>query len=133
MLTQELIESYYAAFNSQNVEQFLSLLTEDVIHDINQGGQEIGKQAFRKFLEHMNRCYREEITELVVMTNQDGTRAAAEFVVQGCYLQTDEGLPPAKGQSYRLPAGAFFAIREAKIARISNTYNLQAWLRQVSE
>jgi hypothetical protein len=38
----------------------------------------------------------------------DGTRAAAEFVVNGTYLATDEGLPEARGQTYVLPAGGFF-------------------------
>lgn len=55
----------------------------------------------------MNRCYREELTDMVVMVNEDGTRGAAEFIVNGTYLSTDEGLPEANGQTYRLPAGAF--------------------------
>ena len=129
--TEALIRAYYDAFNAQDVVRFLSLLTDDVAHDINQGGREIGKAAFRTFLEHMNRCYRETITDLVVMTSPDGGRAAAEFTVDGTYLRTDEGLPEASGQRYRLPAGAFFTIRDGKVARISNTYNLQDWLAQV--
>ena len=31
----------------------------------------------------------------------------------------------------RLPAGAFFEIRDGKVARISNTYNLNDWIAQV--
>jgi steroid delta-isomerase-like uncharacterized protein len=54
-------------------------------------------------------------------------------VVLGEYLQTDEGLPPAKGQKYRLPAGAFFEIRDGKVARITNYYNLQDWIAQVEK
>ena len=56
----------------------------------------------------MNRCYRERLTDLVIMTSADGRRAAAEFVVHGEYLADDDGLPPARGQAYVLPAGAFF-------------------------
>ena len=65
------------------------------------------------------------------MTSADGTRAAAEFVVHGEYLNTDEGLPEASGQRYQLPAGAFFELRNGKVARISNYYNLQDWIAQV--
>ena len=61
-----------------------------------------------------------QIVDLQVMTNQDGSRAAAEFTVLGKYIATDEGLPPARGQRYRLPAGAFFELKDGKIARISN-------------
>jgi steroid delta-isomerase-like uncharacterized protein len=65
------------------------------------------------------------------MANADGTRAAAEFTVLGTYLDSDEGLPPASGQTYRLPAGAFFELRDGRVARISNYYNLPDWIAQV--
>jgi len=129
--TLELVKQYYAAFNAGDMERFLALLTEDVAHDINQGKREIGKEAFARFMQHMNRCYREELVDFTLMANDAGTRAAAEFTVLGTYLTTDEGLPPASGQTYRLPAGAFFEIRDGKVARISNHYNLPDWIAQV--
>jgi steroid delta-isomerase-like uncharacterized protein len=66
------------------------------------------------------------------MQSPDGTRAAAEFVVHGEYLATDEGLPEATGQTYTLPAGAFFEVVGGRIARVSNYYNLPDWLAQVT-
>ncbi|HEX7932387.1 MAG TPA: isopropylmalate/homocitrate/citramalate synthase, partial [Paraburkholderia sp.] len=59
-------------------------------------------------------------------------RGSAEFVVHGEYLVTDEGLPPAIGQKYILPAGAFFDVRAGKIARVTNYYNLPDWTAQVA-
>ncbi len=129
---ETLIRRYYDAFNAGDEAAFLALLAEDVVHDINQGGREVGREAFARFLSRMNRCYRERIADLVVLTEASGTRAAAEFTVHGTYLDTDEGLPPARGQRYVLPAGAFFALRDGKVARISNHYNLPDWIRQVS-
>ena len=131
--TEVLIHTYYNNFNRKDLDGFLDVLTEDVVHDINQGGREIGKPAFRRFLERMNRCYDEQIVDLQVMTNQEGSRAAAEFTVLGAYIGTDDGLPAARGQRYRLPAGAFFELKRDKIARISNTYNIKEWLKQVGE
>lgn len=125
------IRAYYDAFNAGDMDRFLALLTDDVAHDINQGARQTGKDAFSKFMDHMNRCYKEELTDMVVMANEDGTRGAAEFIVNGTYLATDEGLPEAKGQTYRLPAGAFFEIRDGKVARISNYYSLPDWIAQV--
>jgi steroid delta-isomerase-like uncharacterized protein len=130
--TQDLIHRYYAAFNAGDMPAFLALLTDDVAHDINQGARETGREAFAAFMQRMNACYREEIADLVVFASEDGTRAAAEFTVLGEYLRTDEGLPPARGQRYRLPAGAFFTVREGRVARVTNTYNLADWLAQVS-
>ena len=126
-----LIQAYYAAFNAGDMGQFLDLLSDDVVHDINQGGREIGKAAFAAFMTRMNRHYRENLTDLAVMANPEGTRAAAEFIVNGSYLVTDAGLPAATEQTYRLPAGAFFEIRHGKVARVTNYYNLQNWIAQV--
>lgn len=131
MTAADTIRAYYDAFNAGDMDRFLALLTDDVAHDINQGARQTGKEAFSKFMDHMNRCYKEELTDMVIMVNEDGTRGAAEFIVNGTYLATDEGLPEANGQTYRLPAGAFFEIRDGKVARISNYYSLPDWIAQV--
>lgn len=131
MTATELVQAYYDAFNAGNMQAFLALLSEDVVHDINQGERQMGKAAFAAFMDKMNRCYKERLSDIVIMQNADGSRAAAEFVVQGQYLADDEGLPPAKGQTYVLPAGAFFHIHFGKIARVTNYYNLNDWVEQV--
>lgn len=131
MTTEDLIKAYYAAFNAGDFDKMVALLTDDVAHDINQGERQTGRDAFRAFMAHMNECYSERLEKLVVLTGNDGTRAAAEFTVHGIYKATDNGLPPATGQTYVLPAGAFFDIRGGQIARVSNFYNLADWLKQV--
>lgn len=129
--TTTLIERYYAAFNAADWEGFFVLLSDDIAHDINQGGRESGKPAFRAFIERMNRSYREQIVDITVMTSADGAHAAAEYTVLGTYLATDTGLPEARGQTYTLPGGAFFDIVDGKVARVTNYYNLEDWLKQV--
>ena len=64
-------------------------------------------------------------------SSTDGARAAAEFNLKGKYLATDEGLPPAKGQTYKLRVGAFFEVADGKITRVSTHYSLPEWTRQV--
>ena len=129
--SRTLIERYYDAFNRADWEAMLACLTDDVAHDINQGHRETGRDSFRDFLARMQRSYREQLRDIVVMTSADDNRAAAEYVVHGQYLADDEGLPPAHGQRYVLPGGAFFDIRDGRIARVSNYYNLQDWIVQV--
>ncbi|WP_044873653.1 nuclear transport factor 2 family protein [Pseudomonas sp. LFM046] len=131
MTAIELVQAYYDAFNAGDMPTFLGLLSEDVVHDINQGERQQGKAAFAAFMDKMNRCYKERLSDIVVMQSADGSRAAAEFVVHGQYLADDEGLPPARGQTYVLPAGAFFHIHCGKIARVTNYYNLNDWVEQV--
>jgi steroid delta-isomerase-like uncharacterized protein len=130
--TAALIRRYYDAFNAGDSEGMLACLTEDVIHDVNQGERRTGKDKFRAFNARMEHHYKERLGDIAVMVSKDGTRAAAEFNVHGTYLVTDSGLPEAKGQTYVLPAGTFFAIRDGKIARVTTYYNLTDWITQVS-
>jgi steroid delta-isomerase-like uncharacterized protein len=128
---RDVIERYYAAFNRGDAEAMLAELSPDVEHHVNEGQVRAGKIRFAEFVAHMNHCYREELTDMVIFNSDDGSRAAAEFVVNGTYLATDPGLPEAKGQHYRLPGGAFFTLKDGKITRITTYYNLKDWLRQI--
>lgn len=126
------IARYFAAFNDGDTDAMIDCLSEDVAHHVNEGNIRIGKQKFAEFCAHMSRCYKEELTDMVIFVSEDGTRAAAEYTVNGTYLATDDGLPEAKGQGYRLPAGSFFNLKEGKISRVTTYYNLSDWVAQVS-
>lgn len=130
--TLDLLRRYYDAFNRGDWDAMLDLLTDDVAHDVNQGERQVGRSTFAAFLQRMNRSYSERLEDVTVMAAPDGTRAAAEYTVHGTYMKTDEGLPEAHGQTYVLPGGAFFEVRDGRIARVTNYYNLPEWIRQVS-
>ncbi len=130
--TQTLITRYYEAFNRGDSDGMLACLADDVVHDVNQGERRTGKDSFRAFNARMAHCYKEKLENIVVLASADGARGAAEFNVIGTYKNTDEGLPPAKGQTYVLPAGAFFAVKNSQITRVTNYYNLTEWLMQVA-
>jgi len=127
----DLIRRYHEAFNRADWTGMLALLDEHVIHDLNQSGREIGRERFAAFLQRTTVSYDEQLKNIVVMANETGTRAAAEYIIHGVYKATDEGLPLAQGQSYAMPGGAFFEIADGRILRISNYYNLEDWLSQI--
>ena len=126
------IRAYYDAFNAGDIAGMLACLHDDFAHHVNEGAVRLGKAAFADFCRHMSETYREHLADMVIMASDDGTRGAAEFVVQGTYLKTDPGLPEARGQSYVLPAGGFFSLKDGKITRVTTYYNLQDWIRQVA-
>ncbi|ANP37606.1 hypothetical protein JL2886_02719 [Phaeobacter gallaeciensis] len=126
------ITRYFAAFNAGDTQGMIDCLSDDVAHHVNEGNIRVGKEKFAEFCDHMSRCYREELTDMVVFSTPDGSRAAAEYIVNGTYLETDAGLPEARGQSYRLPAGSFFDLKDGKISRVTTYYNLSDWMAQVS-
>ncbi|WP_027236223.1 ketosteroid isomerase-related protein [Leisingera caerulea] len=126
------IARYFAAFNAGDTDAMLDCLDEQIAHHVNEGQIRVGKEKFAEFCAHMSHCYKEELTDLVIFASEDVTRAAAEFIVNGTYLATDEGLPEAKGQTYRLPGGSFFELKDGKISRVTTYYNLADWIAQVS-
>ncbi|MFX0546891.1 ketosteroid isomerase-related protein [Roseovarius sp. S1116L3] len=128
----ETIKHYFDSFNIGDIEGMLSCISDDVAHHVNEGGTRRGKDMFRDFCEHMEECYREELTDMTLFQTDDGKRAAAEYVVNGTYLKTDDGLPEADGQTYRLPAGSFFTLENGLITRITTYYNLSDWRNQIS-
>ena len=130
--TETLLRRYYEAFNRGDSDGMLACLADDVVHDVNQGERRTGKEAFRAFNARMAHSYQEKLENIVIFASPDGARGAAEFNVAGVYKNTDEGLPPAKGQIYVLPAGAFFAVKNGQITRVTNYYNLTDWLMQVA-
>jgi steroid delta-isomerase-like uncharacterized protein len=130
--TVALIQRYYAAFNAGDSEAMLACVADDLVHDVNQGSRRTGKAAFREFTRLMDRCFAEQLENIAVMATADGARASAEFDVLGTYIETGEGLPPAMGQTYRLPAGTFFEIEGGLITRVTTYYNLAAWLKQIA-
>ncbi len=126
------VQTYFEAFNAGDVAGMLACLSDDVAHHVNEGQIRVGKETFAEFCAHMNRCYRETLTDMVIFEAQGGIRAAAEYIVNGTYLETDAGLPAASGQTYRLPAGSFFDLKDGKITRVTTYYNLADWVKQVS-
>lgn len=127
-----IVKSYYAAFNNRDWDGMLALLADDVRHEPNQGEARIGKALFREFMQKMDAAYAETLHDMVFMHDATGTRFACEFVVHGIYKVAEEGLPPAHGQSYRLPAGAFLEVRDGKIQRVTTYYNLPLWIDLVA-
>jgi len=133
MNAHDIVTSYYNAFNRRDWQAMLDMLTDDVQHDSNQGETYQGKDHFTQFLKHMEDCYEETLTELVVMVDPTGTRVGSEFVVNGTYKKTDGDLPEADGQAYVLPAGSFMQLTdEGKIARVTTYYNLPLWMSLVT-
>ncbi len=128
----DVVRLYFEAFNAKDLPAMLDCLTDDVAHHVNEGTVRRGKAAFEEFCTHMNRCYDETLTDMVIFDAADAQRAAAEYVVIGTYLATDDGLPAATGQSYRLTAGSFFDLSDGKISRVTTRYNLSDWVAQVS-
>lgn len=131
MNSLQIVRDYYSAFNSKNWQKMIDLLHPEVKHEANQGDTRVGKELFTQFLAHMEKCYDEQLTDMVFFSEETNSRVAVEFVVNGIYKSTDSDLPEAKGQKYVLPAGAFLEVKEGLISRVTTYYNLPLWMELV--
>lgn len=133
MSASEIIKNYYDCFNNKNWEGMLALVHPEIKHQPNQGEERLGIEKFKAFLQIMDDCYEETLTEMVILGDDNNKRFAAEFVVNGIYKKGDDESPAAHGQSYVLPAGAFLEVTDGKISRVTTYYNLPLWIKLVSE
>lgn len=129
----EIVKSYYQAFNDGNWERMLTFVADDIRHEPNQGDVRIGKELFSSFLKHMDTCYEENLRDMVFFTGDQHGRFSVEFVVHGVYKKGETGLPEANGQAYVLPAAAFLEVKNGKIQRLTTYYNLEWWVKMVSQ
>lgn len=130
---ESIIRAYYQALNEKDMISFFDLLADDVVHDVNEGVQEQGKTAFRFFMNRVNRHYDEQISDVSIMLDETAEKAAAEFMVEGHYLESEFSLPEAKGQYYKIKGGTFFELRDNLIVRVTSYYNLAEWVQQIEQ
>lgn len=130
--TRALIERYFDALNASDFGAMEALLHDDVAHDINQGGRQIGRDALRAHTASRAAHYDETFKDIEIMVSDGGLRAAAELTIDGRYQRTADGMPAANGQHYALRAGMFFDIDDGRITRVTTYFNRADWIAQLS-
>lgn len=133
MTSLEIVKSYYDCFNRQDWQGMLALVDDAVVHHPNEGKPRYGKEQFARFLAKMDEAYEERLEDMVFYTTSDEEKVAVQFTVHGKYKVGEEGLPPALGQSYVLPAAAFLTVQDGRIKSVTTYYNLSEWIEKVSE
>jgi steroid delta-isomerase-like uncharacterized protein len=134
MTTLQLAQTYYQHFNQKNWDGMLSMLHPAIQHHTNQGPVREGIAKFEAFLQHMDTCYAETLTDMRFYTEPSNSHIAVQFTVNGIYKHSDSPeLPPASGQAYQLPAAAFLEFTNGQISKITTYYNLALWIELVSQ
>lgn len=128
----EIAKKYYECFNHKNWNEMIQLVSEEVVHEPNQGEPRIGIELFKEFMKMMDDSYEESLSEIDFYVNESESKIAAKFTVNGIYKKGEEGFPEAKNQTYVLPAASFLEFADGKISKISTHYNLPLWIKLVS-
>lgn len=131
-VTVSLLQRCFEAFNRGDHAVVLACVADDVAHDVNDAPREIGKERFRWFLALRARHFRDRLSDIVIMTDEGGGHAAAEFTLRGKYVATLEGFPRADDQGYSLPVGVFLEVDEGLVTRVSIHFKLSDLIAQLS-
>lgn len=83
---------YFDVFNVGDIDGMLVELVDDVVYYVNEGQVCVGKVFFVEFCVYMFCCYGEILIDIVIFGNDDGICVVVEFIVNGMYLEIDEGL-----------------------------------------
>lgn len=120
--TESLLTAFYSAFNNQDWDQVLSMVSDDLVLDLSSEERAWGREALSAHIRRTEQLQREHVFDLTIMTDRTGLRAAVEYTVLGIPLEdsvSTPGLYSGKAQSYRTNMGVFFEIDGARISRIS--------------
>ena len=109
----QLVNKYYEEFNKKNIDGIIALCDDNVINDANQGDSSEGKENLRKFLLTAWAHFDESVYELDIMSNQDQSNIATEYLVKGKYYNSKEGLFPATNQYYEIMCTALFKFKSS--------------------
>lgn len=129
--TERLIAQYFAAYNHADWDGMLALMSDDVVHDLNDCSRRVGLQAFTEQLNESKQSFLEVVSDVETEVPGNGERAIAAYTISGQYLATAPGMPAARGQRYRIEGKSIFDIRDGKISRIISEFDEAARREQL--
>ena len=134
-LAQQLDDKFVAAWNSHEVEQLLSLMTDDVVYDdASWPTQMHGHGDVRAFLESTWRAVPDLAFthEGIVLLDPSGTKTARYW--HGTATQTGFWDPPGLkpgGRRFSFHGATFLESRDDKLCRIRVVYDVASVMRQL--
>jgi len=134
-LAQQLDDKFVAAWNSHEVEQLLSLMTDDVVYDdASWPTQMHGHAEVRAFLESTWRAVPDLAFthDEIVLLDPSRTKTARYW--HGTATQTGSWDPPGlkpSGRGFSFHGATFLESRDDKLCRIRVIYDVASIMRQL--
>ena len=130
---QKIVNDYYKAYNNQDVEGQVELMSSNFEHFTNSGKIEKGVEAYRKYAKAVYSDVKEEVYQTHFLIGQDPSHIAVQSRAKGEYLKIDKANPKNPLKKYDIPFAEFFEIQDEKITKLSTYYNELEWKNQVSQ
>jgi hypothetical protein len=102
------------------------------VHELNQGPREVGKAAFREFLQRMEYCYSEQLVDIAAARSPTARARRPNTPWSGEYVADDIGMPPRAGRNTACPVPLLRPAGDGRIPGAA-TIQLQEWFSQVAQ
>lgn len=126
-------EAYYTAYNAEDVEGQIKLMTDDVVYHSNSDKIRTGAKAYRKYTIGLFKEIDEKCIDIKYFVDETQGVVTAQSRAEGKYVTSSDGLPKAKGQKYNIPVVEVFEIKNGKISKLTTYYNEDLWKTQISK
>ncbi len=127
---RDIIKRSLDAFNSNDMEGWLSAYTDDIVYeDVAMGKTSHGKGELRTFTAGTHAMSPDVKIEGKSLFGS-GDWAAAEWVMSGTHTGKTPELPPT-GKKFSLLGSSIMQIRDGKISRQTDYWNMTSFLQQV--
>ena len=128
---EKMMNDYLAAWNAHDVEKILSFFTDDCVYDCTPIGKTSrGKKELKDFINSTFTDFPDHKLETKSGFNT-GDRSAGEWVMSGTFAHSSMPGVTATGKKFSIPGATITEIRGGKISRVTNYWNMAAFMQQV--
>jgi steroid delta-isomerase-like uncharacterized protein len=125
-----MLQDWAAAWSSHDIEKLLSLCTDDCVYeDVTMGAVNRGKAAVRQFADVVFAAFPDFKIELT-SGFLAGDWAGAEWTMSGTH-KGDLPAMPASGKGFSLRGSTIYELRDGKIKRNSDYWDMVTFLKQI--
>ena len=129
--TEKMMSDYLTAWNTHDVEKLLSFFTDDCVYNCTPMGKvSRGKQELKDFISNTFTEFPDFKLEMKSAFNA-GDRGAGEWVMSGTFAHSNMPGVTATGKKFSIPGATINKFSGGKISRVTNYWNLAAFLQQV--
>jgi steroid delta-isomerase-like uncharacterized protein len=127
---EKMVKEYVVAWNSHDMERVISFYTDDcVCEDLGAGVVNHGKKELEVFFKASFDAFPDMKFELKSVFSA-GDWVASEYISSGTHAHSGFGIP-ATGKRFSIRTASIAEMRDGKICRSADYYNMVTFLQQV--
>jgi hypothetical protein len=111
--SKEIIKAFYQYYNNFDLDNIFPLFDDNISFRFNMHEANHGIESYKEYMRNTIVYTNEKVSDVVIISTDDGNYISTKFVFSGQYVSTDPSLGvEAKRQSYKLEAINIFTLND---------------------